>query len=76
MLAGHDTTSATLVWVLYELSRHREIQSKLRAEIKATRAAASAAGHDELDVSDFQTMPYTLAVIKYSSVLEFVQDSC
>jgi cytochrome P450 len=62
MVAGHDTTAATLVWVFYELSRHPEVQVKLREEIKATR---SAAGNNELGVAEFESMTYTIAVIKF-----------
>ncbi|KAK6842816.1 cytochrome P450 52A11 [Apiospora arundinis] len=33
LLAGRDTTAATLSWTIYELSRHPEAVRKLRAEI-------------------------------------------
>ncbi|TEA12492.1 Cytochrome P450 52A13 [Colletotrichum sidae] len=33
LLAGRDTTAATLSWTIYELSRHPEIVRKLRDEI-------------------------------------------
>jgi cytochrome P450 len=33
ILAGHETTSSTLSWALFELTRHSDIQDKLRAEI-------------------------------------------
>jgi hypothetical protein len=36
LLAGRDTTAATLSWTLYELGRHPEALCKLREEILAT----------------------------------------
>ncbi|KAL1878643.1 hypothetical protein Daus18300_001918 [Diaporthe australafricana] len=33
LLAGRDTTAASLSWTIYELGRHPEIVAKLRAEI-------------------------------------------
>ncbi|KAF3762369.1 cytochrome P450 [Cryphonectria parasitica EP155] len=36
LLAGRDTTAATLSWALYELGRHPQVVRKLRAEILDT----------------------------------------
>ncbi|KAH9994168.1 cytochrome P450 52A11 [Xylariaceae sp. FL0662B] len=36
LLAGRDTTAATLSWTLYELGRHPEVLRKLRQEIVET----------------------------------------
>ena len=33
-LAGYDTTSSTLAWMLYELSRHEDIQERILEEIR------------------------------------------
>ncbi|KAF8518692.1 cytochrome P450 [Hysterangium stoloniferum] len=60
-VAGHDTTTNTLAWLFYEISRRPEVQNKLREEINATRAACAG---NELGVNDFESMPYTIAVIK------------
>ncbi|KAF8507763.1 cytochrome P450 [Hysterangium stoloniferum] len=60
-VAGHDTTTNTLAWLFYEISRRSEVQNKLREEINATRAACAG---NELGVNDFESMPYTIAVIK------------
>jgi len=35
VLAGRDTTATALTWALFELSRHPEIQQKLKEEIDA-----------------------------------------
>ncbi|KIJ33858.1 hypothetical protein M422DRAFT_264149 [Sphaerobolus stellatus SS14] len=35
LLAGHETTASTMNWLFYELSRHPDIQIKLRKEIIA-----------------------------------------
>jgi cytochrome P450 len=34
LLAGHDTTSYQLSWIIVELGRHPEVVAKLRAELK------------------------------------------
>ena len=35
MYPGHDTTSASLAWCLYEIGRRPEVQEKLIQEIDA-----------------------------------------
>jgi cytochrome P450 len=35
LIAGHETTSIILAWALYEVHRHPEVRSKLRAELDA-----------------------------------------
>ncbi|KAI4899086.1 hypothetical protein NFI96_022010 [Prochilodus magdalenae] len=59
LLAGVDTISSTLSWSLYELSRHPEIQSSLRAEVLRVlgdRRVPTAA--------DVAAMPLMKAVVK------------
>ena len=34
MLAGHETTSVSMMWTLYELSRHPDIAKQVREEIQ------------------------------------------
>ncbi|KIJ43581.1 hypothetical protein M422DRAFT_253163 [Sphaerobolus stellatus SS14] len=62
--AGHDTTSLTVSWILYQLSRHREYQSLIREEIKAIRERATERGDLELTIGDMDAMKYMLAAMK------------
>ncbi|OJA16487.1 hypothetical protein AZE42_08914 [Rhizopogon vesiculosus] len=64
LISGHSTTSLSLTWLLYELSKHPEDQQRIRHEIKAARALAEARGDDDLLPSDFNDMSFTNAVIK------------
>ncbi|KAI8939307.1 hypothetical protein NX059_003097 [Plenodomus lindquistii] len=58
IVAGSDTTAATLSWIAYELCKNPKVQSKLRKEIDA---AVSKKGF--LDVDEVATIPYLDAVI-------------
>ncbi|XP_027884403.1 cholesterol side-chain cleavage enzyme, mitochondrial isoform X2 [Xiphophorus couchianus] len=40
MAGGVDTTSITLLWTLYELARHPNLQEELRAEVAVARTAS------------------------------------
>ena len=64
LLAGHETTSNTLSWILLELARRPRVQSKLRAEIQEMEAAIRTRGDTQFTIADFDEMPYTMAVIK------------
>jgi cytochrome P450 len=64
--AGHETTSNTLSWILFELSKHPAIQEKLRSEIRATRAKANDREDKRLQISDLESMKYTMSVMKAS----------
>lgn len=62
--AGHETTSSSLNWALYELARHPEYQNKVREEIKAMRARVSERGDGEITISDLDSMQYLSALMK------------
>ncbi|GJJ11702.1 hypothetical protein Clacol_005938 [Clathrus columnatus] len=62
--AGHGSTSSTMAWALYELSNHPEYQTKLRGEIKTTRAGVTRRGDGEMTILDFDLMHYLPALVK------------
>jgi cytochrome P450 len=64
MVAGHETTAATLAWIMYELSRHPEFQTRVREEIRQTRAHAAQRGDADFNVEDLDSMKCLLALIK------------
>jgi cytochrome P450 len=49
ILAGHKTTSTAVSWTLFEHAQHADIQSQLRAELRAFPLPAAAAGNAPLD---------------------------
>ncbi|OJJ48159.1 hypothetical protein ASPZODRAFT_150447 [Penicilliopsis zonata CBS 506.65] len=53
LLAGRDTTAATLSWAFYELSHYPGIYAKLRAEILSTVGPSRAPTYEDL-----KNMPY------------------
>ncbi|KAH8995436.1 cytochrome P450 [Lactarius akahatsu] len=63
LFAGHDTTSNTMTWFLWELSKHPESQDRIRAEIEAVRAQK---GEECLSPVDLDSMVYTQAALKES----------
>ena len=63
-LSGHETTSNTLAWLFYELSRHPEHQATLRAEIQAVRARVTTRGDAEFSLGDMDSMHFVVATIK------------
>ncbi|KAJ3570616.1 hypothetical protein NPX13_g5674 [Xylaria arbuscula] len=48
LLAGRDTTAATLSWTIYELGRHPEVVQKLRKEIIETVGLARTPTYEDL----------------------------
>ncbi|KAK3748420.1 hypothetical protein QZH41_005763 [Actinostola sp. cb2023] len=61
MLAGHETTSTSMSWTLYELAKHPEIQDKIRKEIKDVLK-----DYDDLTWSKVEQLEYLGCVIKES----------
>ncbi|QKX61431.1 uncharacterized protein TRUGW13939_08579 [Talaromyces rugulosus] len=57
LLAGRDTTAATLSWALYELSRQPEAVALLRSEILQT------VGSDAPTYDQLKNMPYLKALL-------------
>ncbi|XP_031565881.1 taurochenodeoxycholic 6 alpha-hydroxylase-like [Actinia tenebrosa] len=61
MLAGHETTSTSLSWTLYELAKRPEIQEKIRREIKEVLPDG-----EELTWNTLEKMQYLNSVAKES----------
>ncbi|KAJ7218140.1 cytochrome P450 [Mycena pura] len=62
--AGHETTANTMSFALFELSRRPDIQTKLRAEVWKMDQEMRERGDIEFTATDFDNMPYTIAVMK------------
>ncbi|ORX39248.1 cytochrome P450 [Kockovaella imperatae] len=57
MLAGNETSSTSLTWILYLLCQHPEIQTKLREELAAVESERPS--HEEI-----AALPYLDAVVR------------
>ena len=66
-LAGHETTSSTLSFLLYELARHPEYQERMRQEIREARARVIARGGTELKPEDLDSLTQSVNAIKAST---------
>ncbi|KAF8814486.1 cytochrome P450 [Phlegmacium glaucopus] len=64
--AGYETTATTLSWILLEMARHPEMQTRLRDEIRDMERKFQTRGDSEFSANDFDSMPYLTAVIKES----------
>jgi cytochrome P450 len=64
ILGGHETTAHSICWTLYELAKAPHVQHRMRVEIQEMQAKISARGDTEFTVTDFDNMPYTIAVMK------------
>ncbi|KAI0037005.1 cytochrome P450 [Vararia minispora EC-137] len=58
LLAGHETTSTAVAWVIYALSLHPSVQDKLRAELLACKEG----GRPSMEV--LGGLPYLDAVVR------------
>ena len=63
-LAGHETTSSTLTFLFYELSKHPEYQARMREEIRSLRARVTARGGNEFTIEDLDSLTLTMNAIK------------
>ena len=68
-LAGHETTSSTLTFLFYELSRHPEYQARMREEIRGLRARVTARGGNEFTIEDLDSLTLTMNAIKVSPLI-------
>ncbi|KAL9641722.1 hypothetical protein ABK040_007399 [Willaertia magna] len=56
-LAGHETTSTLLQWIIYELAKNKEIQDKAREEIRTVL------GNRNPTFDDYDSLNYINAII-------------
>ncbi|KAM5543175.1 hypothetical protein V8D89_003049 [Ganoderma adspersum] len=63
-LAGHETTSNTLTFLFYELSKNQEYQTRMREEIRSVRAQITARGGNEFTIEDLDSLTLTMNAIK------------
>ncbi|KAK0482217.1 cytochrome P450 [Armillaria novae-zelandiae] len=64
ILAGHETTSNTLCFALFEMCKRPELQETLRKEIRATERVIRDRGDIQFTPSDFEAMPFLSAMVK------------
>jgi cytochrome P450 len=64
MLAGHDTTADSLVWVFWELAKDCEFQARIRTEIQATRAKVVERGDTDFSIEDLEGLTLLQAALK------------
>lgn len=57
-MAGHDTTAQTLTWILYEISKNKEINDKIHQEVSTLLTEES------LSLEDLSKVEYINKVIK------------
>ncbi len=69
LAAGHETTASAMTWAMYMLCLHPDVQTRLRAEIRAHLPSVD--GDDDVAVSslDVDRLPYLHAVC--SEVLRY-----
>ncbi|KAI0356394.1 PAH-inducible cytochrome P450 monooxygenase PC-PAH 4 [Trametes cingulata] len=63
-LAGHETTSNTVTFILYELANHPDYQARMREEIRQARAHMKARGDVDFRMEDLDSMTTCLNAIK------------
>lgn len=64
MVAGHETTSTSLTWLISELAHHPKVQDELRKEINDARTRSLSKARIEFSQQDFENMPLLNAIIK------------
>ena len=65
-LAGHETTSNTLSWALWEIAKLPEYQDKMRAEVASVRGKLAERGDTDFTMEDLESLEFLHAAIKVS----------
>ncbi len=68
LLAGRDTTAATLSWAVYELSHYPVAVARLRAEVLATVGPRRRPTYDDLYVTSGGNSPDALPLLTASGM--------
>ncbi|EAW11332.1 cytochrome P450 [Aspergillus clavatus NRRL 1] len=58
LAAGHETTSTALQWSIYALCKHRDVQTRLREEVRSNLPAISAENPEPLSAATLDSLPY------------------
>ncbi|RAK97694.1 cytochrome P450 [Aspergillus ibericus CBS 121593] len=62
LAAGHETTSTALQWCVYALSKHPEVQTRLREEIRTNLPSISVENPEPISATTLDSLPYLNAV--------------
>ena len=68
MLAGHDTTASSLANWLWELAKHPEWQTRVRAEVRAARRRVVERGDSAFTIADLDGMAVLQLTLKEALV--------
>ncbi|VDB99464.1 unnamed protein product [Peniophora sp. CBMAI 1063] len=77
ILAGHDTTSATMAFWLWELGKHPDWQTRVREEIRAARRKLEERGDSGFSLADLEGMSIMHLTLKEAMrlhpILQFLE---
>jgi len=70
-VGGHETTTNTLSWILFELAQYPHMQKKLRNEIRSMEQIVQSRVDHEFTPADLDSMTYLNAFVKVTIVGDF-----